>query len=99
MREIRHDLNEIAQMYVGAEFHLGQNDIKQAMDCIKRAKEITESVESRLETERLLKEVDELSAMIDSEQEEYNHAKESGDVDYSAGEGNSNILRSGSYEY
>ena len=60
MDHIRHDLNEVAQMYIGAEFHVSQGDLYEALDSIKRAKQISEKCELAINTELLLIDVDKI---------------------------------------
>ena len=78
--QIRHDLNESAQMLIGAEFLLSRTEpeLEQVWDSIKRAIELARKCEDEvinMVCDKQIKQID--------EQEPYNWAKEHGDYDHS----------------
>jgi hypothetical protein len=84
---------------------LADNNIWRAWELCHEASMKISNLINKIRQDESMKELDarlsEVEKMLEDEQEdeEYNHAKESGDVDYSAGEGNSNIIASADYEY
>jgi hypothetical protein len=67
MNKIKHDLNESAQMFTGASYWLGLDNIKNARECIDRGKELLIKAEALLITEELLREVDSISTYEDAQ--------------------------------
>jgi len=63
MKEIRHDLNEAAQMLTGATWWLSQKNTKQARECIDKGKELLEKADAELRTEELIEEVEVMEEM------------------------------------
>ena len=57
---IRHDLNDAAQMLIGAEFHLRTGLLQEARNAIERSQEIVAKAELAIVTEQMLEDVDKI---------------------------------------